>query len=272
MGGARLRPRRFARSLGVSHFPGGTLTTLVRGGLGESPGHQPQPGLRSASREAFAVIQGHDRSTHEAGAWRFPPSAASSWSAGGLSPCSGSLWVVCTRVRFRLLLASLCAGVLLVVPTLAHAMEISFGLSTGGMLIGADPRFAVSPHGGLLWRSESLALSVHDHVNILPAVNRLGVGLYNQTSAAVGYAWDSGNVILGPTLAIYFMPLCGPVQCGRVLGVGPGIHAQVDAYFVGPVGASLSANLDWNGGSSPLLPGNLLAMLTGGLVVRLDRK
>ena len=193
-------------------------------------------------------------------------------SFGDPVQCSGPLWVVCTRVRLRLLLACLCAGVFLVVPTLAHAMEISFGLSTGGMLIGPDPRFAVSPHGGLLWRSGSLAFSVHDHVNILPAVNLLGAGLYNQTSAAVGYAWDSGNVIFGPTLAIYSMPACGPDQCGRVHGVGPGIHAQVDAYFAGPVGASLSANLDWNGGSSLLLPGNLLATLTGGLVVRLSRK
>lgn len=151
-------------------------------------------------------------------------------------------------------------------------MEISFGVSTGGMLIGLEPRFAVSPHGGFLWRAESLALSIHDHVNILPAVNRLGVGLYNQTSAAIGYAWDSGNVTLGPTLAIYFMPACGPVQCGRVLGVAPGVHAQVDAYFAGPFGASLSANLDWNGGSSLSIPGHLLAMLTGGLVVRLGRK
>jgi hypothetical protein len=128
----------------------------------------------------------------------------------------------------RPLFACLCACVLLVVPAPAQAVEISGGVSLGGILIGADPRLAVSPHADMSWRLESgVDFSVHDVFNVLPAVNKLGVGVYNQTSIAVGYAWDTANFSVGPSLSIYSIPACANAWCGRVVGLGPGGHAQV---------------------------------------------
>lgn len=139
----------------------------------------------------------------------------------------------------------------------------------GGILLGPAPRLAVTPHASTSWRFASgFALSAHDHVNILPAVNKLGIGVYNQTSIAVGYAWDAGNLSVGPSLSIYSMPACAAGLCGRVVGVGPGAHAQLNVYLAGPLGVSVSANLDWIHGISLVLPGNVAAMVVAGPVFR----
>ena len=146
---------------------------------------------------------------------------------------------------------------------------MSGGVSFGGLVIGPDPRFAVSPHAGLSWRlGSSAAFSVHEHFNLLPSVTRLGVGFYSQTSGSVGYAWDAGNLSIGPTLSIYSMPACTLMLCGRVTGVGAGGHAQMNVYFAGPLGVSVSAGLDWIGGTSPLLPDGVTAMVVAGPVFR----
>ncbi len=141
-------------------------------------------------------------------------------------------------------------------------------MSVGGILIGADPRLAVSPHAGMLWQLGSVTLSVEDHVNILAAVNKLGVGVYNQTSVCIGYAWKTGNLSIGPSLSIYSMPACTADLCGRVVGVGPGGHAQVSAYFAGPLGVAVSVNVDWIGGASSVLAGSVAAMAIAGPVFR----
>lgn len=155
------------------------------------------------------------------------------------------------------------------VPTSATALEVSGGVSLGGILVGPDPRLAVTPHLAMSRRlGGSAALSAHEHLNVLPAVNRLGLGVYSQTSAAIGYAWDAGNLSIGPTLSIYAMPACGAVLCGRVVGLGPGAHAQIELYLTSSFGASLSANLDWLGGSSVLLPGSVAAMVLAGPIFR----
>jgi hypothetical protein len=173
----------------------------------------------------------------------------------------------------RPVFACVCICVLATVPTPAGALEVSGGVSLGGVLIGPDPRLAVSPHLAMSWRLRgSATLSAYEHLNLLPAVTRLGIGVYSQTSAAVGYAWDTGNLSIGPTLSIYDMPACGAVLCGRVVGVGPGGHAQIDVYFAGSLGVSVSANLDWLGGSSLLLPGNVAAMVFAGPVFRWSPK
>lgn len=164
--------------------------------------------------------------------------------------------------------ACLCACLLLVVPASARALEVSGGVSVGGILIGADPRLAVSPHAGMLWQLGSVVLSVQDHVNILAAVNKLGVGVYNQTSVSIGYAWKTGDFSIGPSLSIYSMPACAANLCGRVVGVGPGGHAQISVYFAGPLGVSVSVNVDWIGGASSVLSGSVAAMAVAGPVFR----
>ena len=80
--------------------------------------------------------------------------------------------------------------------------------------------------------------------------------------------WKTGKISLGPSLSIYSMPVCGIVICDRVVGVAPGGHVQTDWYFAGPLGASVSANLDWAGGGSRVLPGGLVVMVTAGPILR----
>lgn len=163
----------------------------------------------------------------------------------------------------------LCVCVIVAVPAPAQALEISGGVSVGGILIGPDPRLAVTPHVSIsLGLASGFALSAHDLLNILPAVNKLGVGVYNQTSVAIGYAWGAGNVSIGPSLSFYSIPACAAGLCGRVVGMGPGGHAQMNVYFAGPLGVSVSANLDWINGISLVLPAGVAAMVIAGPVVR----
>jgi hypothetical protein len=96
------------------------------------------------------------------------------------------------------------------------------------------------------------------------------VGVHDRTAAAVGYALKTVNVSLGPSLSIYSMPVCSIVICSRVVGVAPGGHAQTDWYFAEPFGVSVRANVDWAGGSSRVLPGGLVVMVTAGPVLRLQ--
>lgn len=63
-----------------------------------------------------------------------------------------------------------------------------------------------APHVGVSWRTEAgFLLLVEDALRVMPAVDRHGVGIYNQTSAAIGYAWrlaDSASV----RLSLFTMP------------------------------------------------------------------
>jgi hypothetical protein len=164
--------------------------------------------------------------------------------------------------------------VVLVVPMPAGAFELSGGVSLGGFLAGTIPRLAVSPHGGISWRMKSdLIFEVHDLCGILPPINDDGIGVYNKTSVAIGYASEKTNFSAGPSLSIYSMPACSPtLWCGRVVGVAPGGHAQTDVYFAGPLGVSVSANVDWVGGRSLLLPGGVAVMVVAGPVLRWSAK
>ncbi len=171
----------------------------------------------------------------------------------------------------RLPFLSVC--VLALVPTSARALEVSGGVSVGGVLIGTDPRLAVTPHVSVQWRLEGgFALSAENLFNLLPAANSLGIGVYDQTAVGLGYAWAKANLHIGPSLSIYSIPACTSVYCGRVVGLGLGGHAQGNIYLVGPLGVSVSANLDWVGGSSFVLPGGLVAMVMIGPVLRWDTK
>ncbi len=169
------------------------------------------------------------------------------------------------------LLASVCVVVL--VPTSAQALEISGGVSVGGILIGPDPRIAVTPHLGVQWRSEGgFALSAENLLNLLPAANSLGIGLYNQTAVGIGYAWEKINLRIGPSLSLYSIPACTIGYCGRAVGLGLGGHVQGNLYVLGPLGVSVSANLDWVAGSSFVLAGGLIGMVMIGPVLRWDTK
>jgi hypothetical protein len=159
----------------------------------------------------------------------------------------------------------------LVMPTSAGAVEFSGGVSMGGFQAGGIlPRLAVTPHVGISWRKENgFLFAVHDLFSILAPVNKAGLGVYNKTSVTTGYAWKEANVSAGPSLSVYSMPACGvTLLCGRVVGVAPGGHAQADVYFAGPLGVSVSADVDWIGGRSLVLPGGVAAMVVAGPVFR----
>ncbi|MRG96888.1 hypothetical protein GF068_33935 [Polyangium spumosum] len=142
-------------------------------------------------------------------------------------------------------------------------------MGLGGLLVGTLPRFGVSPHVAMSWRGESgFSFGVDDLCSVLPGTGRLGVGVYNQTSAAFGYTWKDGDARMGPSISLYSMPACGETLCGRVAGLAPGGHALVNVYFGGAIGVSLSANVDWVGGRSAVLPGGWAAMLVAGPVFR----
>ncbi|WP_434042448.1 MULTISPECIES: hypothetical protein [Sorangium] len=159
-----------------------------------------------------------------------------------------------------------CACALVVDPSPAKAVELSGGVSVGGIQIGADPKLAVNPFAGLLWRRErEFLLEVHHMFSILPGER---VGAYDRTAVALVYAWKTGKVSLGPSLSVYWMPVCGIAICTRVVGIAPGGHAQTDWYLSEVLGVSVSANLDWVGGSSRVLRDNSVAMVTAGPVWR----
>ena len=123
---------------------------------------------------------------------------------------------------------ALWALALIVVPMPARAFELSGGVSLGGILVGTIPRLAVSPHAGISWKTEGgMEFVVRDAVSILPAVNRDGIGIYNQTSVAFGFAWKTVEISVGPSLSAYSMAACRRPLCGRVVGVAPGGRAQV---------------------------------------------
>lgn len=174
------------------------------------------------------------------------------------------------RVR---LVSSACVAALVAVARPAEGVEWSGGLSLGGILVGTVPRFAVSPHGGLVWSRESgLSFVLHEACSVLPSAGRLGLGVYNQASAALGYAAKEFDVSVGPSLSIYSMPACGPTLCGRVIGLAPGGRAATNLYFAGRLGVSLSASVDWVGGSSLVLPGGIAAMIAAGPILRWEKK
>lgn len=162
-------------------------------------------------------------------------------------------------------------GVVILSPTVpaADAYEIRGGLSLGGILVGTVPRFSVSPHGGIAWSSESgLLLELHNVCNLVPATGRLGFGVYDQASVAVGVASTKIDISLGPSFAFYSLPACGATLCGRVTGLAPGVQVATNLYVAPKLGISLNASLDWVGGNSLVLPGGWAARVVVGPVIR----
>jgi hypothetical protein len=159
--------------------------------------------------------------------------------------------------------------VILVVPMPARAFDLSGGVSLGGFQAGTVPRLAVSPNVGITWPVKSdFLFAIYDLCSVLPSLRNDGIGVYNKTSVAIGYTSDNANFRAGPSFATYYITACGLTLCGSVVGVAAGGYAQTDVYFAGPLGVSVSANVDWIGGSSRVLPGGVAVMVVAGPVLR----
>lgn len=163
----------------------------------------------------------------------------------------------------------LCAGALFAVPRPAEAFDVSGGVSVGGMMAGAVPHFAVTPHLALSWRFESgFSLGVQDLCSILPPRSKLGIGVSNELAASIGYAGEKVSFGLGPSLGIYSMPACGSEYCGRIVGLSPGGHAEAAYYVAGIFGIMIHAEGGWIGGRSLVVPDGFAAMVVAGPVLR----
>jgi len=174
-----------------------------------------------------------------------------------------------TLARLTIWAAPLAA--VLLVPTQAWALDqLSGGVSLGGFQVGAVPRLALSPHVAVSWLMKSdFLVSLHDQCSFLPPTDAVGIGFYNQASISIGFSSRTAIFSAGPELAIYSMTTCGQTLCGRVVGVALGGHAQADVYVAGrPLGISVSANADWVGGSSLVIPGGVAVMVLAGPVLR----
>lgn len=165
--------------------------------------------------------------------------------------------------------AAVCMALSMATTGTASAWEAHGGVNATGVLLGYGPRPAVSPHLGLSYHTErGFLLSVYNVVTIIPALDVHGVGLYDQLSVAVGYAWKRGRFSVGAGAAIYSMVACGPDNCGRLRGVSPGARARIDVYLLGPFGLSMAATADWLTGSV-VLPSGIVASLAVGPVLKL---
>jgi hypothetical protein len=155
----------------------------------------------------------------------------------------------------------------------AEALELSVGISMGGILAGTVPRFAVSPHAGVSWRAESgFLFDARNLCSVVLTSGKDGIGIYDKTSATIGYASAKSSFSIGPSLSVYRMHACGAKYCGTVVGLSPGGLAQASIYFADPFGVSISANVDWLRGRSLELPNNVAAMVLVGPVVRWSSK
>ncbi len=89
-----------------------------------------------------------------------------------------------------------CACALVAVPAPAKAIEFSGGVSVGGIQFGTDPKLAVSPFAGVLWRQErDFLLEVHNMFSIVPGAR---VGVHGRTAVTLVYAWKTGKFSFGP--------------------------------------------------------------------------
>lgn len=157
-------------------------------------------------------------------------------------------------------------------PADARAFDLNFGISAGGILAGVNPRLAISPHASISWTLDGgLTLSAGNMLSVIPPF-RGPVGVYDATNASVGYAIKDARFMLGPSLTIYSIPACGARVCGPVIGIAPGGRAQADYYLTGPLGVSITASVDWIGGSSLVLPGGIAGMVVAGPIFRVTSK
>lgn len=128
---------------------------------------------------------------------------------------------------------------------------------------------AVTPHLGVSWQTDSgWILTAQDMLRILPGPDVEALGVYNHLAVGAGYGWEKGNFTVGVAFPAYLMPACRGKLCARVAGVGLGGYGQGAFFFAGPLGVSLSVNVDWLEGKSLSLRGGPAAMAVAGPVVR----
>jgi hypothetical protein len=158
---------------------------------------------------------------------------------------------------------------LLCTPLSAYATEGDVGVSVGGMVAGTIPRLAISPHGWVGFRfGDGFRIGIRDMLSILPASDSHGIGVYNQLSGTIGFAWEAVDFSLGPSFGLFSMPACGTALCAHLKGVAPGGSAQASVYFAGPLGVSARINVDWMNGVGNVLPPSVVAVFVAGPVVR----
>ncbi|WP_437593125.1 hypothetical protein [Sorangium sp. So ce1000] len=113
------------------------------------------------------------------------------------------------RFHGKLGLFFACALLAAPAPAPALALEFSGGVSVGGIQVGTEPKLAVSPFVGWLWRrTGDFRIEVHNVLSIVPGA---GVGVYDRTAVTLGYTTKTGNVSLGPSLSVYMLRVCGAV-------------------------------------------------------------
>jgi hypothetical protein len=169
-------------------------------------------------------------------------------------------------------LRGLCALLLVAISARAEAFDRSAGVGVGGIVVGTVPYLAVSPHGTIAWPlSGGFFVAGHGMASLLLDGNR-NLGLYAPISVGLTYEWGNRTFSLGPSLAVFYLPACGIKYCARTTGVAPGAHAQVEVYFFGPLGVSVTGNVDWIMGDRSVLAGEVVGMLVGGLVLRWGRE
>ena len=171
------------------------------------------------------------------------------------------------RRRFFLRLAVSCAGSLF--SARAGATNVDLGASAGGFLAGSVPRFSISPYITISMPAfgDSFSVGVNEMASLLLAAGNRGPGFYNHLTAFGALTWKDGKLVLGPTLALFAMPACGPTWCGNLRGFGAGGSVRID-LFEKPLGASLGCNVDVPIKSTALLPSGPAVMFFAGGVFR----
>lgn len=163
----------------------------------------------------------------------------------------------------------LCTAIGLLVPSRARAFDFAAGVSVGAVFVGTRPALAVTPHLSVSIRTEGgFLLALQDKLSFLPASDSDALGVHNYVIVGVGYAWPKGELRAGPSFGVYSLSVCLHTLCGRADGAGIGGDLQATYFFAGPLGASLSATVDWLGGGTRFLPGGVAAMGVAGPVLR----
>lgn len=166
-----------------------------------------------------------------------------------------------------------CAALVVLVCEPAQAFDLRGGVGLAGMLVGNQPRFAVSPHVAISWISEDgFMFAFREMLSFVPVTNKDVVGLYSRTSASLGYATPSMDLSGGPSISLYSMPSCRNLLCGRASGLAVGGHVEASFFLLGPLGLSVSANVDWITGNSLVISEGIAAAIVAGPVVRWTRK
>jgi hypothetical protein len=152
----------------------------------------------------------------------------------------------------------------------SNAFEIAGTASFGVFQVGATTRFAVAPGFALRFGdADGVNLALQDNLVLFPGPGAFGFN--NQASVGVGRSWKSFDFDVAASLSAYWMGACGNTLCGRVVGVAPGARVRFSYFPVESsewLGATLTGDVGWYGGSSLVLPGGPAVTIVAGPVIR----